>query len=260
MKRLLITNDDGIDAKGLRAAIDAFKDIFEIYVAAPMCQKSGYAHAATYFSRDNTAQRRSLPDVKEAWAVDGTPADCVFYAIHAFHMRPDFVLSGINHGSNLSLDTIYSGTVGAALEALINGVPAAALSLVSETSHEFHTAAAYGKLLLGYYADHPALHDCILNINVPDLPAGQIKGIRVAELDEMRDYVKIVTSENTDRDTVSLHCESWVDAETIQNREGDAYLIEQGYVTVTPLGLNSTVRKTLARLADDFNKFGHIDV
>ena len=139
---ILIANDDGIESEGLRVLVDALRDEYDVYVAAPISQRSAFSHSVTYFYKENGAEKREIAGTKGAYAIDGTPADCTYYGINGlFGVKMDLVVSGINVGRNLASDVIYSGTVAAAGEALIHHIPGIAVSLCSYTGGDFKPAA-----------------------------------------------------------------------------------------------------------------------
>ena len=140
--RILISNDDGIFAPGLMALVRAFSAAgHTVYVAAPDSQRSAASHSMTLF-QPLTARERAVEGAEKAWAIDGTPVDCVKLAVKALCPEVEFVISGINHGYNAGSDVLYSGTVGAAMEGALNGRPAMAVSLGHEREDIYDKAAA----------------------------------------------------------------------------------------------------------------------
>ena len=182
MLKVLVTNDDGIDALGLRVLVEALMEHADVYVVAPKEQQSGKSHSIT-FMREVTPEEREMKGAVAAWVLDGTPADCVMWAIDymkdELDIVPDFVFSGINMGYNSGLAAYYSGTVAGAREGAINDIRSIALSV---GSHE----ARFFDYLLGLL---PRLMDMsrrisprtILNVNAPNLPSWDIKGVRIVE-------------------------------------------------------------------------------
>lgn len=230
MLRIGITNDDGIDAVGIRALVDCLKDQCELYVAAPAGQCSGKSHSVSYFLGERKAYRRDLAGVKEAYAIEGTPADCVYYMKNAFHWPLDLVISGINDGPNLATDAIYSGTVGAASEAMIMGIPSLAVSLCS--GHDFSLCSYAVKEVLKRTEKWPL--DYFLSINVPGRTMEKCKGFRVTCLDGLRNYEKDV--QMTEKDgALSLKLMSDAVPADPQIPEGDVTAVLNGYISITPL-------------------------
>ncbi len=236
--RILLTNDDGIQAEGIRTLASVLSEKHEIYIAAPDRQRSAAGHSVTYFMRDNTAQRTEIPGVKEAWAISGTPADCVYYALYGLlKEKPDLVLSGINHGPNLATDCLYSGTVAAAMEAYVIGVPAAAVSLCGRNNDYLKDCAETVSDLLPDIFPYISEEDCILNINFPCIPRRDIAGVRITKFDGMRNYAKKLETIRQDDGTVILRCPSAPVSMKTSRRtlEGDVTAVENHYISVTPL-------------------------
>ena len=171
MKRILITNDDGIHAKGLKALEQSLATVGEVTVVAPDRERSATSQAISVLGplRVNAIDERHF-------AVNGTPADAVILALyHILPQKPDLVVSGINPGGNLGENIIYSGTVAAAMEATIHGVPSYAISLASRKYPEFATAAAFAAQLAAKVMDEGLPAGVMLNVNVP---RGEVRGVR----------------------------------------------------------------------------------
>lgn len=185
---ILLTNDDGVHAEGLAALYDEFGAAHEVYVAAPDRERSGSSHAITVFQplmvhRTRIGGPDSPNGGTEAWAVAGTPADCVKLAVASLLPRkPDVVISGINRGPNLGSDVFYSGTVSAAIEAAILGFPALAVSLAAFDSLDYRFAARVAAYLAGHLVGRGLPPDTLLNVNVPATEAATIAGISVTKL------------------------------------------------------------------------------
>ena len=197
---ILLTNDDGVHARGLAALWEVLSAEHEVHVAAPDRERSASSHAITVFSPlmvqrtriggpgslGVVAGERSASGVGgggEAWAVAGTPADCVKLAVAALLPgRPDVVISGINRGPNLGTDVFYSGTVSAAIEAAILGLPAMAVSLASFEDRDYSFAARVAAYLARNLATHPLPPNTLLNVNVPAVEPRAVAGIRVTRL------------------------------------------------------------------------------
>lgn len=185
LPKVLVTNDDGIDASGLRVLVEALSEHADVYVVAPADQQSGKSHSIT-FLREVTPQARDVKGAVAAWVLDGTPADCVMWAIDYLKdeegVELDFVISGINLGFNTGLAAYYSGTVAGAREGAINGIRSIALSV---GGHDNMSARYFDYLvgLLPQLMEMSAQIDpgVILNVNAPDLPSWEIKGVRVTE-------------------------------------------------------------------------------
>ncbi|MGE5847051.1 MAG: 5'/3'-nucleotidase SurE, partial [Ignavibacteria bacterium] len=175
--RILVTNDDGIDSRGMEYLVKALEEIGEVTVVAPLKEQSAVAHGITML-----IPLRVLEFNKNGkffgYAVDGTPADCVKIGIrNIIKQIPDLVVSGINHGSNTAINIIYSGTVSAAREAAIMDVPSIAISLTNHMAKDFIFAGKIAKMLAGEIVDKGLPRGTLLNVNVPDVPESEIAGI-----------------------------------------------------------------------------------
>jgi len=247
---ILIANDDGIESEGLRVLVDALRDEYDVYVAAPLSQRSAFSHSVTYFYKENRAEKREIAGTKGAYAIDGTPADCTYYGINGlFGVKMDLVVSGINFGRNLASDVIYSGTVAAAGEAMIHHIPGIAVSLCSYTGGDFKPAAEAVKQIIPFYMNHPDRENFILNINVPALSAENIRGIRVTDLHDHSDYSRPV--EKKEKDGVlylSIEDDMTKDPPSSRKRITDVEAVEAGYIAVTPLYYDLCARKIIDTL------------
>jgi len=230
--RVLISNDDGYDAAGLAVLERAAREVFEeVAVVAPLEHQSAKSHAV---SLNRPVLCRTLgPD---RWALAGTPADCVFLAInHLLSEEPDLVLSGINSGPNLGYDTIYSGTVAAAREGLMNGIPAISFSLAATRRFDHEHCFEPVRSVLRAVREGPALpRDTMLNVNVPSQAEfGPIRGFRACSVGT-RVFAN-QTEEWTDpRGNRFLWLGGW-DLDMKGDKDTDTNWIGRGYVTITPL-------------------------
>ena len=179
---LLISNDDGIFSLGVRTLANTMAAAgHRVTVVCPNRERSATGHGLTLHQPIRAEIVDNLfAESVTAWSCSGTPADCVKFALHAvLSERPDFVLSGINHGSNLGTDVIYSGTVSAAMEGLIEGIPAIALSLASFTSTEFQVAADFARDFVHHLSQSPLPEATLFGVNVPAVPAAEIQGVQL---------------------------------------------------------------------------------
>lgn len=177
--RILVANDDGILAPGIAALARALAPLGEIDVVAPMTGQSGAAHAITFMTPLIT-ERVTLGGGLSGWGVDGSPADCVKLAVHELcDRRPDLVVSGINAGSNLGVDVIYSGTVAAAIEAAFIGIPALAFSLESGGGFDFERAGGHARAIVERAIGLGISPGMVLNVNLPRLDRGEPRGVKV---------------------------------------------------------------------------------
>ena len=167
---ILITNDDGFDAEGILALTEALTGLGRLLIVAPTENKSG-ASSSLSLHKDIVVYRRFA----DRYAVDGTPVDCVHLALTGdfLPVRPDLVVSGINSGANLGDDTIYSGTVAAAIEGFLFNIPSIAFSLTNNPVKHFSTAVATARNLVEQWIKQPPTTPCLLNVNIPDIPPGK---------------------------------------------------------------------------------------
>ena len=239
-----------INAKGLRALSDEISTIADVYVVAPDGERSAMGHCIS--CRDKIyLESQDFPGAVMAYKCSGTPADCVKLGIDFLgdmDIEMDFVVTGINHGGNLGTDTHYSGTVSAALEGVMNKVSSIAVSVVSHEAHFFDYPAKLAKdAVLGRFGSIP--NDRMLNINVPDKPEAEIKGIKFTKLGR-RGYVDIF-KRLPDEDGKFCYTYSGNPRHYgTCDDEVDVPAFEMGYVTITPMGLDFTDHEMLG----DINK------
>lgn len=235
--RIFISNDDGIDSVGLLALVEAFHEGNEIYVVAPATQQSGAGHSFT-FMRPLTVEKRDIPHVKAAYAVDGTPADCVFLGLNKLVEGPiDLLISGINKGPNQSSDCITSGTVGAAMEGMNARIPSIAISLCKDDGFGYSYPAKVCKELAKEYLKDPDNYKYVLNINVPFGDQSKVKGIKGTNFDGL--IVYHVEYEVTNFEGKEIYrMMPYASVEEIDFKgtlENDRTATKNGYITVTPL-------------------------
>lgn len=230
--RILISNDDGVLAPGLSAIANELSTIAILDIMAPDRNRSGASNSLTLL---HPLRVRKLDN--DYYSVDGTPTDCVHLAVTGFFSHTfDMVVSGINEGGNLGDDILYSGTVAAAMEGRNLGLPAIAISLVG-TSH-YATAAVITKQIILSLRDKPLPPQVIFNVNVPDLPLSEIKGIEVTRLGT-RHAAESVLKERDPRGREIY----WIGPPGAAADSGvgtDFFAISQQYVSVTPLQLDLT--------------------
>ena len=237
MKKILITNDDGIQARGLRALAEVLSDVGEVYVVAPDREKSACGHGIT-MRTPMVVEKVSIPFAKAAWTVTGTPTDCVKLGLHALVEDVDLVVSGINHGANVGEDCFYSGTVAGAAEAAFNEVPSLAVSVCSTKPENFVPSMRIARRLAKDIMEKGLKEGTMLNVNVPDLPPEELKGIRVTRLGHVR-YL-----ENF-RSALSGYGDwyYWYNGEVVkmpQDPEADIQAIRDDCITITPLQFDLT--------------------
>jgi len=232
--RILLSNDDGYFAPGLAVLAETLSSIAEITVVAPERDRSGASNSLTL---DRPLMLRQASS--GFYYVNGTPTDCVHLAVTGMldHL-PDMVISGINHGANMGDDTVYSGTVAAATEGYLLGVPSIAVSLTSFAGGNYPTAARVVLELIGRMMAQPVLVPVLLNVNVPDVPYDELQGIDVTRLGRRHKAEPVVKSTNPRGQTVY-----WVGAAGAAQDAGegtDFHAITQQRVSVTPLQIDLT--------------------
>lgn len=237
--RILVTNDDGIHAQGIQALIKELSSIAEVYLVAPDRERSGTGHSITVFDPIRVV-KTNLPGVKQGWIVGGTPVDCVKMAIaRLIEGNIDLVVSGINHGANLGTDVLYSGTVSAAAEGVIMGCPAMAVSLNSmKDVSDFRFAASFTKRMINLLFRQGIDKNALVNVNIPDLPENEIKGIRVTKLG-IRNYDNLFEERKDPRGNTYYWMGGGI-LEEEQHEESDVTAVNQGYISVTPINLDLT--------------------
>ena len=238
---ILLTNDDGYGAEGLRALQEALEDFATISVVAPYAEQSGTAQSLTL--------RRPIvvhPKGDRHWAVEGTPADAVIVALHRLlPERPDLVISGINHGANMGENVYYSGTVGAAREAALHHIPAVALSLAAKKSEQrFAKAARLARSIAEIVLKEGLPDQVLLNVNVPEPWSGAVKFTRQSK--------KITRNQLTEGKDPKGRSYYWIFEQKIDKDiepDTDYHAVFAGDASVTPLHLDPTHDESLIGLA-----------
>lgn len=233
--RILCTNDDGIHARGLRLLADVAGRLGDVTVVAPDRQKSAVSHSLTLHRPLRITEIKPRHHV-----IDGTPTDCVLIAVNQLlKHRPDFVLSGVNHGPNMGEDVLYSGTVAAAMEGTILGIPAIAVSLAGEGSGDIQSYADVLHQLLLQILGRPSIpKETFFNVNIPGIPASEIKGIRVTRLGRRVYSDSLVRREDPggrEYFWIGGGVSSWSGGE-----DSDFRALEAGYISITPMHLDLT--------------------
>ncbi|MEN6460627.1 MAG: 5'/3'-nucleotidase SurE [Syntrophomonas sp.] len=252
--RILLTNDDGINARGIHALINELNSLAEIYVVAPDRERSGTGHSITVFEPIKVASAK-LPGVKAGWIVGGTPVDCVKLAISKLiPEKIDLVVSGINHGSNLGTDVLYSGTVSAAAEGVIMGSPAIAVSYDDyEKDMNFDFTARFTRQVVKNLTRVGVDKETLININVPAIKPQDIKGIRIARLG-VRNYDNLFEEYKDPRGNTFYWLGGGV-LEEEQKLDSDVYAIQHGYISITPIHLDLTDYKLIDEYKHTFSKY-----
>ncbi len=232
--RILISNDDGYLAPGIRVLAEHLAAVADTRVVAPDRNRSGASNALT-LTQPLRVHRHSNGMV----SVEGTPADCVLLAINGMDEQPaDMVVSGINNGPNMGDDVLYSGTVAAAVEGRHLGLPAIAISMASHQPQHFETAGQVAAELVQRMTSHPLPGDTILNVNVPDLPYDELKGFKSTRLGNRHKSEPVIPTKDPRGETVY-----WIGpagAEADAGEGTDFYAVKSGFVSVTALQIDLT--------------------
>lgn len=241
--KILISNDDGFLAPGIKILAKVLGELAEITVVAPDRNRSGASNSLTL---DNPL--RATTQENGFISVNGTPTDCVHLAVTGLLKEmPDMVVSGINEGSNLSDDVLYSGTVAAATEGRFLGLPSIAISLAGPKCQHYATAAQVAKVLVQRLGNDRPPADTILNVNVPDLPLSEIRGFQVTRLGTR--HIAEPTIKTADPRGRKIY---WIGQPGPEEDAGpgtDFYAVNTGYVSITPLHLDLTHYKVFEQLS-----------
>jgi 5'-nucleotidase len=250
---ILITNDDGVTAPGIRNLLEAVKDLGHILVVAPDKPQSGMGHAIT-IGHPLRMNQVSIFEGIETWQVSGTPVDCVKLAVDKLlHRKPDICLSGINHGANHSINVIYSGTMSAAMEASIESIPSIGFSLLDYSMEADFSGArqVVREIVEKVLAQKPEEH-FLLNVNIPALPYELLKGIKVCR----QAYAKY-REEFEERFDPHGKKYYWLTGEFINMDTGedtDVWALENNYVSMVPVSIDFTDHRTKNQLDSWWNK------
>ncbi len=232
--RILVSNDDGYLAPGLQALVDAMRPLGDVFVVAPEQNHSAASNSLT-LNRPLSVHRGANGFL----FVNGTPTDCVHIALTGLMPeRPDLVVSGINDGQNMGDDTIYSGTVAAAMEGYLFGIPSIAFSLVDKGFAHLATAASIAAQLVGRIARQPLSSPWLLNVNVPNLRQDAIRGISVTRLGKRHPSEPVIKAESPRGDTIY-----WVGPSGLAKDAAagtDFHAVANGFVSMTPLQIDLT--------------------
>ncbi len=249
--RLLLTNDDGISAKGIYTLAKELEKNHEVIIVAPYNEKSACGHSIT-LTRPLIVRETKLEGLKSrAFSVDGTPADCVKIAINKLlDDKIDMVVSGINKGLNLGTDVLYSGTVSAAIEAAIYKIPSMAISMeVNKDIETYEMAAKYATEILKKANENGIKNDIVLNVNIPLLEEEKIKGIKVCKIGSRlynNCYIESIGENN------ETQYEIKGEVKDIHEEDSDTIYFKEGYVTVTPLHYDLTNFKIFKDVSEWF--------
>ena len=242
--RILLSNDDGYFAPGIELLAKTLADLADVTVVAPERDRSGASNSLT-LDRPLSLRRAA----NGFYFVNGTPTDCVHLAVTGmFDEMPDMVISGINRGANMGDDTIYSGTVAAATEGYLLGVPSLAISLTSHKAAHYETAAAVARRLVERFQTSSMREAVLLNVNVPDVKPEEIKGLRVTRLGKRHHAEPVIPTQNPKDETVY-----WIGPPGGAKDAGpgtDFYAVKQGKISISPLKADLTHTEQMKSLAD----------
>jgi 5'-nucleotidase len=238
--KILISNDDGIHAPGIKALAMSMLDLGEVYVVAPERNQSATGHAVTMHTPLRSRQVDFFGDKIKAWWVNGTPADCVKLGIeNLMPVRPDLIVSGINMGENLGTDVIYSGTVSAAVEGAIFGIPAIAFSYEEHGATDMSAAGNVAKEICRRILKEGVPRNHIFNVNIPAIKSiNEVNGIKICKLGS-----KIYKNNFEERKDPKGHTYYWLAGELIHfpdDEETDIYAIKNKFVSITPINIDLT--------------------
>ena len=251
---ILLSNDDGILANGIRALIEALSYEHNVYVVAPDRERSAAGHSLTLHTPLRVEEVEPLYGAKRCWMTTGTPGDCVKIAVNAIlapDEQPDYVISGINHGPNLGADILYSGTVSCALEGAMCGIPSIATSLASLHSEpeDFKVAGEFVSKLLKELTNYKLPDKTILNVNIPGLEKEDIAGVAITELGR-----RMFTDTYEKRVDPRGKTYYWMAGELINEPEDantDIATIRKNLISITPITFEMTRKNFMSELESE---------
>lgn len=250
MKTILISNDDGIFAEGIIELAKVLRNDYKVYIVAPKEQKSGASHSIT-LRNELYLEKVAIDGLEEveAYSLTGTPADCVRFAVGTLKIKPDLIASGINLGANLGTDVHYSGTLGAAVEAVIMGYPSIALSVVSHDAKYVRDAARACKEAIDFYADNTSVCK-LMSVNVPNVPYDMIKApviCRLSRRNYPEEYIK--------QPDGGYKMAEWEFDLEHTAKDCDEYMVCMNHVTWTPVLTERCSVDEMATLAEAYEKY-----
>jgi 5'-nucleotidase len=245
--KILLTNDDGILAEGLIALHEELKEDFDLSVVAPETEMSAVGHAIT-LSNPLRVRRFKRNGVFFGYGVSGTPADCVKIGVQEIvQQQPAMIISGINLGSNLGIDLLYSGTVSAATEGAFLGIPSIAISLDTKNDPDFRFPARFSRRMIRFIMENGLREGTALNVNIPAIPENQIKGISFTTQDLVRQR-DVYEKRNDPRGNVYYWLASQTPVEESMPNT-DLKALMENRITITPITFDLTDLKEVKRLA-----------
>jgi 5'-nucleotidase len=244
---ILVTNDDGITSPGIHALVEAMRHLGHVTVVAPDSPQSGMGHAITI----HHPLRLDKVDVFkgiDSWQCSGTPVDCVKLAVNKIlHRKPDICVSGINHGSNSSINVIYSGTMSAAMEGAIEGIPSIGFSFVNyRLDADLSAARHYAQIITKTVLNGGPWRELLLNVNIPNLPLSEMKGIKIC-----RQVIAKWKEEFDERLDPNQRKYYWLTGKFINpdlGEDTDEWALANGYVSVVPVEFDFTAHHAIPAL------------
>lgn len=245
---ILVSNDDGITAPGIKVLVESMRTLGEVVVVAPDSPQSGMGHAITINHPLRLVKSDYFGEDVLAYQCSGTPADCVKLALDkVLPRRPDLLVSGINHGSNSSINVIYSGTMSAAMEGAIDGLQAIGFSLLDYSMEaDFTTSAKVVKTVASQVLERGLPTDCLLNVNIPNVPEAELKGIKVCRQAKAK-WVE----EFDERNDPYKRKYYWLTGEFVNMDSGedtDEWALQNGYASVVPVQFDLTAHHAISTL------------
>lgn len=244
---ILVTNDDGITAGGIRNLIEVAKEFGEVWVVAPDSPQSGMGHAITVHNILRLHETYDHPGVK-SFSCTGTPVDCVKLAVYrVLERRPDLLISGINHGGNNSINVIYSGTMSAAVEGAVEGIPSVGFSLLDHRwDADFSASKEVARTIIRNVLQNGLTKGICLNVNIPQIPYSQIKGYKVCR--QAKAYWEDDFEPRTDPFGKTYY---WITGELHNEDKGedtDIWALDHNFVSVVPVQFDLTAHHAIADL------------
>ena len=247
MLKILISNDDGINSLGLYQLANSLSKIGKVTVVAPESERSASGLSITMHKPLRSRKVNFFGDGIEAWCINGTPSDCVKFALESLlKEKPDLVVSGINRGSNLGTDVLYSGTVSAAIEGTINGIPSIALSLCCHDDCDFSEIAKYSAILCEQLYHNGIEKGIVININFPYLPDKKINGIKITRLG-VRRYRNCFVERKDPRGKSYFWLAGELD-DGDNDEDTDVNSIDNNYISITPIKLDLTSNEMVDKM------------
>ena len=248
--KILISNDDGIYAQGIKALAMVMQELGEVYVVAPERNQSATGHAVTMHTPLRSKKIDIFGDKIKSWWVNGTPADCVKLGVeNLLKEKPDLIVSGINMGENLGTDVIYSGTVSAAVEGAIFGIPAIAFSYEDHKVTDMTIAATAAMKVCKQILTHGIPKNHILNVNIPEVKnLNEIKGIKTCKLG-----IKIYKNNFDQRTDPNGNIYYWLAGELValpEDIDTDIYAVKNKYISITPVNIDLTDYQLLKKMQE----------